>query len=90
MVISHGDSATITILDTTNFIFSGTTGTKFATATSQKLAFWNATPIVQPTTAVAAATLSSLGGTALTSTDTFDGYTLLQVVKALRNIGLLA
>jgi hypothetical protein len=80
----------MTFADANNISFNTTTGTKIGTATTQKLAFWNATPIVQPTTAVAAATLSSLGGTALTSTDTFDGYTLLQVVKALRNIGLLA
>jgi hypothetical protein len=90
MVISHGDSATITILDTTNFIFSGTTGTKFGTATTQKLAFWNATPIVQPTTAVSAATLVSGGGTTITDTDTFDGYTLQQFMRAVRNTGLLA
>ena len=66
------------------------TGGKIGTATSQKLAFWNATPIAQPTTAVTAATLVSGGGTALTNTDTFDGYTLQQVVKALRDAGLLA
>lgn len=58
--------------------------------TLNKIGFWNATPIVQPTTAIASATLVSLGGTALTDTDTFDGYTLKQIVKALRNAGLLA
>ena len=58
--------------------------------TLNKIGFWNATPIVQPTTAIASATLASLGGTALTDTDTFDGYTLKQIVKALRNSGLLA
>jgi len=75
---------------TTDIVFGTTTGTKIGTATNQKLAFWNATPIVQPTTGVAAATLVSNAGTALTSTDTFDGYTLQQVVRALRNTGLLA
>lgn len=65
-------------------------GTKIGTATNQKLGFWNATPVVQPTTAVAAATLVSNLGTILTATDTFDGYTVQQVVKALRNTGLLA
>ena len=58
--------------------------------TLNKIGFWNATPIVQPTTAIASATLASLGGTALTDTDTFDGYTLKQIVKALRNAGLIA
>lgn len=46
--------------------------------------------LYQETTSVAAATLVSGGGTALTDTDTFDGYTLKQIVKALRNQGLLA
>lgn len=80
----------ITIADAINFIFNATTGTKIGTATTQKLAFWNAAPITQPTTAVAAATRTGGGGTTLTDTDTFDGYTVAQVVKALRNTGLLA
>lgn len=70
--------------------FDTTTGTKLGTAASEKLAHYGATPIVQPTTAGSAATLVGGGGTALTDSDTFDGYTLKQVVKALRNLGLLA
>ena len=46
--------------------------------------------VYQETTGVAAATLVGGGGTNITDTDTFDGYTLQQVVKALRNQGLLA
>jgi hypothetical protein len=79
----------LTFSDSTNIAFNTTTGTKIGTATSQKLGFWNATPIVQPTTSVGAATLVGGGGTTITDTDTFDGYTLKQIVKALRNIGLL-
>lgn len=73
-----------------NIQLATTTGTKIGTATSQKLSFWNATPIVQPTTAVAGATRVGGAGTTVTDTDTFDGYTIAQVVKALRNAGLLA
>ena len=80
----------LTISDSINIILGTTTGTKIGTATSQKIGFWNATPIVQPTTAVAASTLVSNLGTPLTDTDTFDGYTLKQIVKALRNTGILA
>ncbi len=80
----------LTISDTRNIILATGTGTKIGTATSQKLGFWNATPIVQPTTGVASATRVGGGGTALTDTDTFDGYTLSQIVKALRNTGILA
>lgn len=74
-----------------NMVFGTTTGTKIGTATSQKIGFWNATPIVQPTTAVAAATFAAVaGGSTIDTNDTFDGYTVGQVVKALRNLGILA
>jgi hypothetical protein len=81
----------ITLGDAQNIAFNTTTGTKIGTATTQKLSFWNSTPIVQPTTAVGSATIASPGGgTNLKTDDTFDGYTIAQVVKALRNAGLLA
>jgi hypothetical protein len=70
--------------------FDTATGTKIGAATNQKFAFWNKTPIVQPTTAIGSATRAGTGGTNLTTNTTFDGYTLAQVVLALRNIGLLA
>lgn len=65
-------------------------GTKIGTATTQKLSFWNATPVTQPTTAMSPSTLVSNSGIPLTDTDTFDGYTLKQVVAALKKIGILA
>ena len=81
----------VTIADGKNIILNTTNGTKIGTATSQKLGFWNATPIVQPTTAVAeAAFVENAGGTAVNVDSTFGGYTLQQVVKALQNAGLLA
>lgn len=46
--------------------------------------------VYQETTSVGASTLASGVGIPLTDTDTFDGYTLKQIVKALRNQGLLA
>jgi hypothetical protein len=47
--------------------------------------------VYQETTAVGSATISSPGGGVnLKDDDTFDGYTIAQVVKALRNQGLLA
>jgi hypothetical protein len=70
--------------------FDTATGTKIGAATNQKFAFWNKTPIVQPTTAFASGTLISNLGTPLTNTDTIDGYTIQQIVKALVNVGLLA
>ena len=80
----------ITISDTYNLSLGSTTGTRIGTSNTEKLGFWNVTPIVQPTTTVTSATRVGGAGTTITTTDTFDGYTLAQVVKALRNSGLLA
>lgn len=80
----------MTIADANNIILGSSTGVKIGTATTQKLAFWNTTPITQPTTAITPATLVSATGTVVTSEDTFGGYTLQQVVAALKSIGILA
>lgn len=84
------DSTTHTLADAINMAFGTTTGTKIGTATSQKLSLWNATPIVQPTTAIAASTFVANTSGIVDDTATFDGYTIGKVVKALRNIGILA
>lgn len=83
-------SSAITVADAVNFVFNTTTGTKHGTATNQKQSFWNATPIVQPTTAVSASVFAANTSGIVNDTATFDGYTIGQIVKALRNIGLLA
>lgn len=83
-------SAGYTLTDATNIAVGSTTGTKIATATSQKLGFWNAAPIVQPTTAIAASTFVANTSNITNDTATWDGYTIGQIVKALRNAGLLA
>ncbi len=41
------NSTTLTFSDALDIVFNATTGTKLGTATTQKLAFYNATPIVQ-------------------------------------------
>ncbi len=73
-----------------NIATDTSTGTKIGTTTSQKLGLWNATPIVQPTTAIAASTFVANTSGTLNDSATWDGYTIGQVVKALRNFGLLA
>jgi hypothetical protein len=50
----------------------------------------NVIKLYQQTTAVTSATVVSGSGGNVKHDDTFDGYTLEQVVKALRNAGLLA
>lgn len=57
---------------------------------ASQLAFFGATPIARPTTAFAGATFSAGTGTPLLSASTFDGYTVAQVVAALRALGILA
>jgi hypothetical protein len=53
------------------------------------IGFFGATPVVQPATGGAAATRVAVASTNIQTSDTFDGYTVAQVVKALRNLGIL-
>ena len=80
----------IFINDAENIVLGTTTGSKLGTNASQKLGLWNATPIVQPTTAITAATFVANTSGIVDDTATFDGYTIGQIAKALRNIGALA
>lgn len=61
----------LTLADGLNFILNATTGTKVGTATTQKLGFWNATPIVRPTLS----SLTTYSVTNLTTDRTFDANT---------------
>lgn len=56
-----------TITDAGNVILATTTGTKIGTATTQKLGFWNATPVVQP---VGGSQAAAANGTTTTATTT--------------------
>jgi len=60
------------------------------TAGASELGFYGVTPVAQPTTATTAATRAAVIGTVANIGDTYDGYTLAKVVKALRNLGILA
>jgi len=84
-------SSLLHLADAGDITVGTTTGTKIGTATSQKIGFFDATPVVQPTTGVAeAAFVENSGGTAVNVDSTFGGYTLQQVVQALQNLGILA
>jgi hypothetical protein len=86
----------LTIANTKNFILSATTGTKIGTATTQKLGFWNATPVVQPNGTGETVGFTAGSGTAVNDASTFTGnvgataYRISDIVKALKNVGLLA
>lgn len=60
-----------------------------ASGSAPMLSFFGATPILRPTTSHAAATFTANSGTAVNDASTFDGYTIKQVVKALRDLGAL-
>lgn len=83
-------SENITIANAKNIVLNTSTGTKIGTATGQKLSFWNKTPVTQPDTSTGMAAFVANSGTAVNTASTFDGYTLDQIVNALRLIGILA
>lgn len=73
-----------------NMAFGTITGTKIGTTTSQKIGFFNKTPIIQPTTGITGAAYSLVGGTPISTNDTFGGYTLQQIAAIIINLGLTA
>lgn len=83
-------------LSTHNLITDTTTGTKFGTAASQKLGFFNATPVIQQATTGTTTGFTAGSGTASKSDSTFTGntgtaaYTVGDIVRALKNLGFLA
>lgn len=98
MYFRPGDSTTALQLTTTamtfsnavNIVFNTSTGSKIGTATSQKLSFWNKTPIIQPTTGITAAPFVANTSGIVNDTATFGGYTIGQIAAALINVGILA
>lgn len=85
-----------TVADGANIAFNVTTGTKFGTGTTQKIGFWNATPIAQPSSTGETVGFTAGAGTNVTDQSTFTGnvgataYGLSDIVKHLKNIGLIA
>ena len=79
-----------------DLIIGTSTGTKIGTATSQKIGFFNATPVVQQNTTGTTTGFTAGSGTATKDDSTFTGgvgstaYTVGDIVKALKTLGLLA
>jgi hypothetical protein len=90
-------SKTVTWGDAVNHAFNTTTGSKLGTAANQKLGFWNATPVVQPS---GTGELLGFTGNAATNANAVNfaangnngskSYSLGDIVKALKNAGILA
>jgi len=83
-------------LSDVNIVLGTTTGTKIGTATSQKLGFYNATPVIQQATTGTTTGFTAGSGTSARDDSTFTGgsgtkaYTIGDIVLALKNLGLLA
>lgn len=65
------------------------TGTKIGATNAQKLALWGNTPNVQPTTGITAAAFVANTSGIVDDSATFGGYTIGQIVAALKRLGAL-
>lgn len=94
--VSTLDVAGTLTLSANNIATDTTTGMKIATATTQKLGFFNATPVVQPAASADAHVVAGGSVNAVFTNTTFDGttgasaYTIGGIVLSLKNLGLLA
>lgn len=90
-----------TLEDGANVALGTTTGTKIGTAATQKLGFYGATPVVQPSGSAQAALTDSTGGTASTTISNVGGSfsqstlnnnfaSLVNLANALRSAGVSA
>jgi len=83
-----GMNITGTVLLNNNLTVNG--NTRLGNASGDSVGFYTTAGTAQQTTGVASATVvNGAAGDAITVT-TFDGYTVAQVVRSLRNVGLLA
>lgn len=78
-----------------NVVLGTTTGTQFGTSASQRLGFYGTTAIIQPATTGETVGFTAGAGTPVLDDSTFTGnvgvaaYTLSDVVKALKELGLM-
>ena len=79
-----------------DLIIGTSTGTKIGTAATQKIGFFNATPVVQQSGVDEGTGFTAGSGTAVNDVSTFTGnvgstaYRINDIVKALKQLGLLA
>jgi hypothetical protein len=79
-----------TLAEAANIALGTSTGTKIGTATAQKLGFWNATPVVQPSSAsqaalAAATTVGTNTGTAAAGLSLIGDTSTINQASALMN-----
>jgi hypothetical protein len=61
----------------------------FEVNAAQEIGLFGVTPIAQPTTGIAGATVTAGGGAPVLEDDLFAGYTVAQIAQALVNLGIL-
>jgi hypothetical protein len=83
----QGDDA---INDANAQLYVSAIGTRLGKSTGGKVGFFDATPVAKINTSIGAGTFVDSGATAVHTASTFEGYTIGQVIVALRNYGLLA
>ena len=89
-VTSGAAEGNTTMGDGINFVFGTTTGTKIGTAITQKIGFFNATPVVQPAAAAQGAASAISGGESPTEAEHNAVVTLVNALRtALVDLGLI-
>ena len=89
-------NADLTLADGADLVLATTAGTQIGTGATQKLGFWGATPVVQPSTTGTTAGFTAGTGTGVNDDSTFTGntgtaaYTIGDLVLALKQAGILA
>lgn len=89
-------SKNIQMQDGRNIQLATGTGTKIATGSTQKLGFFNATPIVQPSSTGETTGFTAGSGTAVRDDSIFTGntgstaYRISDIIRHLKLLGLLA
>lgn len=94
--LSGGTITGDTTLSNINLILGTGAGTKIGTSTSQKLAFFNSSPIAQPSSVGTTTGFTAGSGSTAKDDSTYTGntgtkaYTVGDIVKHLKDLGLIA
>jgi hypothetical protein len=75
---------TVTVTEAKNFVLGTTTGSKIGTAVTQKLGFFNATPVVQPASAAQAAVVTTGASTSAYGYTEAQANAIVTLVNRLR------
>lgn len=78
------------LLDGRGLIGGKSTGMYIGTATDEKIGLYGTTPVVQATTAIGQIQFTENSGNQVRDDSVFGGYTLQQIVQAIKNIGIIA